>query len=129
MRISELMECDICKFHVSHVDSCKIFRLVVWKYALERVDVTAALCRRTQKKLPPISRRESQRIEKVFSPRCGGTDFPCRRFHGFRAAYSPSRRFSIVTIWARVQGACGISRLSAPLRIAAFTAHVIASSA
>ena len=71
----------------------------------------------------------SQRVEKVFSPRCGGTDFPCRRFHGFKAAYSPSRRFSIVTIWARVQGACGINRLSAPLRIAAFTAHVMASSA
>ena len=79
--------------------------------------------------LPPVSRRESQRIEKVCSPRCGGTDLPCRRFHGFKAAYSPSRRFSIVTIWARVQRACGISRLSAPLRIAAFTAHVMASSA
>ena len=71
----------------------------------------------------------SQRVEKVFSPRCGGTDLPCRRFHGFKTAYSPSRRFSIVTIWARVQRACGISRLSAPLRIAAFTAHVMASSA
>ena len=38
------------------------------EYALERVDVTAARCRRAQEKLPPISRRESQRIEKAFRP-------------------------------------------------------------
>ena len=59
----------------------------------------------------------------------GASAYRKSRFRGVRAAYLPSRRFSIVTIWARVQGACGISRLSAPLRIAAFAAHAMASSA
>ena len=47
---------------------------------MPKIDVTAAQRRRTREKLPPVSRREPQRVEKAVSPRVGRHGSPVPPF-------------------------------------------------